>query len=105
MKSWKDSVIKVSHPSEVPNEVHYQFLIYKTSSVYIPGDERSKTCPGHGYPEHYETYNTMEHYITGNRDAALEFIKDLDNKKDAVYLFVEVSKKLTIQKTVNFDIR
>lgn len=25
-------------------------------SVTIPGDERSRTNPGHGYPEHTESY-------------------------------------------------
>lgn len=24
-------------------------------SIIIPGDERSRTAPGHGYPEHTET--------------------------------------------------
>lgn len=25
-----------------------------TRSIWIPGDERSRTAPGHGYPEHSE---------------------------------------------------
>jgi len=32
----------------------YAALVSK--SVTIPGDERSRTNPGHGYPEHTETY-------------------------------------------------
>ncbi len=30
------------------------FAIISTSRIYVPGDERSRTNPGHGYPEHYE---------------------------------------------------
>lgn len=38
---------------QIPSEPHW--AIIKTSSIWIPGDERSKTNPGHGYPEHSET--------------------------------------------------
>ncbi len=37
----------------IPKEPHW--AIITESSYYIPGDERSRTNPGHGYPEHYET--------------------------------------------------
>jgi hypothetical protein len=30
------------------------FAIIEFTSVWIPGDERSRTNPGHGYPEHNE---------------------------------------------------
>ncbi len=39
-------------PSQVPTEPH--FAIVKFSSVYVPGDERSRTNPGHGYPGGHE---------------------------------------------------
>lgn len=35
----------------------YAALVSK--SVSIPGDERSRTNPGHGYPAHTETYLEM----------------------------------------------
>jgi hypothetical protein len=31
-----------------------QYAIIEFTSVYIPGDERSRTNPGHGYPAHNE---------------------------------------------------
>lgn len=40
---------------ELPTEEFYAIL--KPVSVTIPGDERSRTNPGHGYPEH-----TVEHW-------------------------------------------
>jgi hypothetical protein len=42
--------------SEIPSVAH--FAIISETSVYIPGDERSRTNPGHGYPEHRETFIT-----------------------------------------------
>ena len=37
---------------DVPKEDH--FAIIEFSSIYIEGDERSRTCPGHGYPARNE---------------------------------------------------
>lgn len=42
----------------IPTGPH--FAIIRTVSVYIPGDERSRTNPGHGYPEHTEEYISYE---------------------------------------------
>lgn len=39
--------------SDVPKVKHY--VILEFNSIFIPGDERSRTNPGHGYPEHTET--------------------------------------------------
>jgi len=37
---------------DIPVEDH--FVILEFYSIHIPGDERSRTCPGHGYPESIE---------------------------------------------------
>lgn len=37
---------------QVPSEEHFAILVYEHSSVHVPGDERSRTNPGHGYPAH-----------------------------------------------------
>jgi hypothetical protein len=39
--------------SEVPKTPHW--AIFEFSTITIPGDERSRTNPGHGYPESTET--------------------------------------------------
>ena len=31
---------------------------FETQSVYVEGDERSRTNPGHGYPAHTDTFET-----------------------------------------------
>lgn len=40
--------------SEMPDGPH--FAILEFTSVTIPGDERSRDFPGHGYPEHTDHY-------------------------------------------------
>jgi hypothetical protein len=42
--------------SDIPNGPH--FAIIQTTAVHTPGDERSRTNPGHGYPASTETYIT-----------------------------------------------
>lgn len=44
--------------SDIPAGHHWAIL--SISSVFIPGDERSRTAPGHGYPEHTESYVDYE---------------------------------------------
>ncbi len=44
--------------SEVPKGEHW--VILTTQTITIPGDERSRTNPGHGYPESTERYVTYE---------------------------------------------
>ena len=46
-------------------------VIYK-KTVHIPGDERSRTDPGHGYPAHTEEFD------------AIEVFKDFDELHDWV---------------------
>lgn len=46
----------VSSKGDMLNKPH--FAIIEFGSITIPGDERSRTCPGHGYPEHTESVVT-----------------------------------------------
>lgn len=38
--------------TKIPDRPHY--AVIETRHITIPGDERSRTNPGHGYPEHTE---------------------------------------------------
>lgn len=37
--------------SDVPDE---HWAIVEFSQIFVPGDQRSRDAPGHGYPERYE---------------------------------------------------
>lgn len=60
---------RVTSPDQVPEGPHFALLIYTSESVTIPGDERSRTNPGHGYPEHTNDYPTFTHYVTTDIEA------------------------------------
>lgn len=42
-----------------PNVRRY-WMVVTENSVLVPGDERSRTAPGHGYPEHREYYKNVQ---------------------------------------------
>ena len=42
----------VKTKEDIPTGQHIAVLLFGTT--YIPGDERSRTHPGHGYPESWE---------------------------------------------------
>lgn len=46
--------VYVESPSDIPRKEHW--AVITGSSIFIPGDERSRTNPGHGYPESTERY-------------------------------------------------
>lgn len=50
-----------------------KFAAITTTSVTIPGDERSRTNPGHGYPEHTETYTKFREFESA--DELKRFLK------------------------------
>lgn len=45
---------RVTTTNEVPAGPHY--AIFESNSIYIPGDERSRQYPGHGYPASTEYF-------------------------------------------------
>lgn len=71
----------VSQSGDVPEEPHY--MILKFESMYIPGDERSRTNPGHGYPAHHERIVKYEVYHTAERlQEAVKELEKSSSRKD-----------------------
>lgn len=50
---FKDGYRWVHSKDEMPTEPH--FAVMEFGTIYIPGDERSRTNPGHGYPASTES--------------------------------------------------
>lgn len=96
------SLVKVTKPSDVPTQTHFAVCVYDSESVTIPGDERSRTNPGHGYPEHTETYSTFKHYVTTSKTDWLKLIEALVEDEDYKDKFVafEVMKVAKVKTKV-----
>lgn len=65
-----------SKTKELPTSAFFAIL-YPTS-VTIPGDERSRTNPGHGYPEHTVSGWSIETFP--NREEWEEKVKELGGR-------------------------
>lgn len=98
----RSGMIRVRGPNDVPSGPHFAVIIYDTQSVYIPGDERSRTAPGHGYPAHNESFDTFEHWVTTNQQVLNAFIQEVeaDNATRTYgrrpFTFFEVLRKGTL---------
>lgn len=77
-------MMTVLKPEEMPKAPHFVILDFKTR--HIPGDERSKTNPGHGYPARDEAYT--EYRWTANRDVWLNEITKLSLNSNTAGKFI-----------------
>lgn len=74
---------------DIPKTEHLG-VVY-TDSIYIPGDERSRTNPGHGYPESTETrqvykafkdHAELERWISAHRSEQFVVLRSQPLKVD-----------------------
>ena len=63
---------------KIPETKHW--AIFKHVTTYIPGDERSRTHPGHGYPEH--TVESLDYEHFSDHDALERRVKQLVERKE-----------------------
>jgi len=69
-------VVKLKNPKEMTSEHKFLLIIFKTTRYYVPGDERSRTNPGHGYPEHTNEINSTEAYaFVNHQELELELLR------------------------------
>lgn len=90
-------------PEDVPDEEHYAILYF--GSIHIPGDERSRQAPGHGYPEHTET--KIDYVVFPTREAWEAEIKLQMSgglyKRDNWKAIKVTSARITTQVTLNIS--
>jgi hypothetical protein len=98
----QDLLKRVKGPNDVPNEPHFAVITYETQSIHHEGDERSRTCPGHGYPAYIETLDKLEHWVTTERSHLEEFVTELDTRTGydkKLYVVMEVAKKGSVARS------
>lgn len=66
-------------PGSKDPEDGFKYALIEKVSTYIPGDERSRTNPGHGYPEHYETSTRFAEFP--NKQALLEYLERIGTSR------------------------
>lgn len=90
--------------SDIPKTPHY--AIVEQRSVHIPGDERSRTNPGHGYPE--TTIQVWDYMVCDNREEWEREIRSRETKvfKQSSYVAIAATPaQLTTTVNINVDIK
>ncbi len=94
---WSQREKTAYRPADIPLGEH--FAVVEFTSVTIPGDERSRTHPGHGYPEHTDTY-CYYHIFPSKVELANWILKHADTK-----YVVLLAHTMQVDKTVTIDIK
>lgn len=68
------------------------------SQIYVPGDERSRTNPGHGYSGGYET--TIKLHEFKDKDDMLIWLRKHINDRSYSFQLIEY-RELTVRTTVD----
>lgn len=86
---------KYNYPNDIPRYEHYALL--EEDSVFVPGDERSRTNPGHGYPA------STTHYITYTVFNDFDEMKNwVEEHVDETFRIIHV-KPVSVTKKINFE--
>ncbi len=97
-------IYKVNTPTDLPTSARYVIINMMTEQVTTPGDERSRTHPGHGYPESTETFNNYKITAADTLDDVKALLAKLRERRDGLanVLVLDV-KKLEIKERVEID--
>lgn len=88
--------------SDIPDTEHYAIL--QTETIHIPGDERSRTHPGHGYPAEDRTVVTYTAFTDRTKwEEAIARLKNKPFSGTFKALFVRPAK-ITTQTIVNVKV-
>jgi len=92
---------KYAHsPRDIPETPHY--VILTGSSIHIPGDERSRTNPGHGYPASTEYH--INYQIYDKKEDWEEQIRILTDRRESFKAGVMTPVKITTMVNVDIDL-
>lgn len=79
--------------------MRYAAIEKTTSSHWVEGDQRSRDCPGHGYPEGWETTISLSLHEFDTADQLtswLERQRGFSNKEYRLIQFEELKAETTI---------
>lgn len=97
-----DRLKPVTQLSDIPKIPHY--VIVEIGSVHIPGDERSRTNPWHGYPAETRYYPSMR--VTTDKEVWEGEVTRLtrENPKETKFVAYHVDAIATIKTSIQVEI-
>lgn len=94
---------QVTKLHEFPLGVHLAALVFESRTIYTPGDQRSRDCPGHGYPESSEVIESIKYIAFVDDSQAIEWVKKQEGTK-TVFKIIS-AKPLEVERTVTLHIK
>jgi len=91
----------ISSLKDIPKSRHY--VIVTVQSVFIPGDERSREAPGHGYGARTEHYPSIQ--VFENEQDWLKEIQELTERKTEFSAYLAVPAEIETKTTVNVSFK
>ena len=85
----------INNLSELPSTEHFALIVFKTKNIYHEGDERSRIYPGHGYPAHTETINTVEYHVFETEKDLLQYLRDYQSSLRSFRVIKAMPCKIT----------
>lgn len=94
------------HEVNIPTTGGWYIFLFETSTVNVPGDERSRTNPGHGYPAHTVTTRDVIVYRYESQEEMSKALKALwDDKPSRKDVFAcHVDKVAKAVQSVEFEV-
>lgn len=79
-----------------------KYAIIEKTSTYVPGDERSRTHPGHGYPEH--TVSHLEFREFDSEDDLVRHLASLGRYSTKPYKIIRY-EELELETTIEVKLK
>lgn len=71
-----------TQPSDMPTGEHFAALVFGSFTTYTEGDQRSRDCPGHGYPASTDTHHTVSYQPFKDRAELDAFVIQQEKARD-----------------------
>lgn len=97
---------EVRTPSDYPEGRCYVIQFFSTDYIYHEGDERSRRCPGHGYPAYTEERLSVRQFATKDEQEWRNAIASLyaaDRARTDIAAFV--MDRASIQTRVEVEVK
>src|SRR5690554_4838790 len=87
----------VTRKDDFPIDGQSHFCVLEFVTVTIPGDERSRTHPGHGYPESREQYSVL-HRFDSQEDLEAWLLHSRDKR-----IVVLSAQRLSVKEKISIE--
>lgn len=87
----------VSRESDIPTDKHFAVIVF--DSIWIEGDERSRTNPGHGYPGYSQ--QIIKYIAFAHENALKKWIIENESKRNFAVIH---ARRVSFEKSISIKV-